>query len=594
MEILIPASIMQDFHFLRPVWLLAAIPAILLVGVMWRVNSNVTAWDKAIDKNLLPFLLDRSKNAAQRTPLLMLLFAWILSALSMAGPVWEELPQPVQKREDALVIVLDLSLSMFAPDHNPSRLDLAKRKLRDILALREEGQTALVVYAGDAHTVTPLTDDVVTIDALVPSLSPNIMPLFGSDPIPAIDMAISLLDDIESSDGRILLITDGISGFDQEQLITDQIQDTGYELLVMGVGTEEGAPIRTSDGSFLTDQNGAMVVPTLNRNVLQSLVNRVNGRYHDIQLSDADLAYLLTENTLLDNEELTEVEEEFDVWNEAGPYLLLLVLPLCALSFRKGWLFTTFLAFVINLHLPSKNALAFEWIDLWKTKDQQAAEAFADENHELAASLFEQTGWRGAANYRAKNYESAIASFSTTDTADGHYNRGNALALAGNLPEAIAAYDVAISRDPEHADAIYNKEIVERLLEEQESQQGENQEGENQENQSEQNSQSESQEQNQNSENQDQESQEGNEEQQQNEQQNEAPEEQESSESNSEQNTPSESSNEEFEDQQALEQWLRRIEDDPGELLRRKFRYQYRQRQLNGTANSIQNGGQIW
>ena len=594
MEILIPASIMQDFHFLRPVWLLAAIPAILLVGVMWRVNSNVTAWDKAIDKNLLPFLLDKSKNAAQRTPLLMLLFAWILSALSMAGPVWEELPQPVQKREDALVIVLDLSLSMFAPDHNPSRLDLAKRKLRDILALREEGQTALVVYAGDAHTVTPLTDDVVTIDALVPSLSPNIMPLFGSDPIPAIDMAISLLDDIESSDGRILLITDGISGFDQEQLITDQIQDTGYELLVMGVGTEEGAPIRTSDGSFLTDQNGAMVVPTLNRNVLQSLVNRVNGRYHDIQLSDADLAYLLTENTLLDNEELTEVEEEFDVWNEAGPYLLLLVLPLCALSFRKGWLFTTFLAFVINLHLPSKNALAFEWIDLWKTKDQQAAEAFADENHELAASLFEQTGWRGAANYRAKNYESAIASFSTTDTADGHYNRGNALALAGNLPEAIAAYDVAISRDPEHADAIYNKEIVERLLEEQESEQGENQEGENQENQSEQNSQSESQEQNQNSENQDQESQEGNEEQQQNEQQNEAPEEQESSESNSEQNTPSESSNEEFEDQQALEQWLRRIEDDPGELLRRKFRYQYRQRQLNGTANSIQNGGQIW
>ena len=594
MEILIPASIMQDFHFLRPVWLLAAIPAILLVGVMWRVNSNVTAWDKAIDKNLLPFLLDRSKNAAQRTPLLMLLFAWILSALSMAGPVWEELPQPVQKREDALVIVLDLSLSMFAPDHNPSRLDLAKRKLRDILALREEGQTALVVYAGDAHTVTPLTDDVVTIDALVPSLSPNIMPLFGSDPIPAIDMAISLLDDIESSDGRILLITDGISGFDQEQLITDQIQDTGYELLVMGVGTEEGAPIRTSDGSFLTDQNGAMVVPTLNRNVLQSLVNRVNGRYHDIQLSDADLAYLLTENTLLDNEELTEVEEEFDVWNEAGPYLLLLVLPLCALSFRKGWLFTTFLAFVINLHLPSKNALAFEWIDLWKTKDQQAAEAFANENHELAASLFEQTGWRGAANYRAKNYESAIASFSTTDTADGHYNRGNALALAGNLPEAIAAYDVAISRDPEHSDAIYNKEIVERLLEEQESEQGENQEGENQENQSEQNSQSESQEQNQNSENQDQESQEGNEEQQQNEQQNEAPEEQESSESNSEQNTPSESSNEEFEDQQALEQWLRRIEDDPGELLRRKFRYQYRQRQLNGTANSIQNGGQIW
>ncbi|MEE3289359.1 MAG: VWA domain-containing protein [Pseudomonadota bacterium] len=594
MDILIPANMIQDFHFLRPIWLLALIPAVIFFVAMWRINTVVTAWDKAIDKSLLPYLLDRSKNAAQRTPLLLLFCAWLLSTIAMAGPVWEQLPQPVQKREDSLVIVMDLSLSMFAPDHNPTRLDLAKRKLRDILALREEGQTALVVYAGDAHVVTPLTDDVVTIDALAPSLSPNIMPLFGSNPMSAIDMAINLLDDVESTDGRILLMTDGINGFEQELLITDQIQKTDYELLVMGIGTEEGAPIRTSDGSFLTDETGAMVVPTLNKNVLQSLTNRVSGRYHDIQLSDADLAFLLAENQLLDNEELTEVEEEFDVWYETGPFLLFLVVPLTALAFRRGWLFTIVLLIGSGLMFPSQPALAFEWSDLWKTKDQQAAEAFAADNHQLAAALFESSEWRGAASYRSQDYESAIAAFSASDTPDGHYNRGNALALAGNYAESIAAYDLAIELMPGHEDAIHNKEIIEQLLEEQESEQGENQDGENQENQSEQNSQQESEEQDQNSENQDQESQEGNEDQQQQEQQNEAPEEQESSESNSEQNTPSQSSNEEFEDQQALEQWLRRIEDDPGELLRRKFRYQYRQRQLNGTANSVQSGGQIW
>ena len=594
MDILIPANMIQDFHFLRPIWLLALVPAVIFFVAMWRINTVVTAWDKAIDKSLLPYLLDRSKNAAQRTPLLLLFSAWLLSTIAMAGPVWEQLPQPVQKREDSLVIVMDLSLSMFAPDHNPTRLDLAKRKLRDILALREEGQTALVVYAGDAHVVTPLTDDVVTIDALAPSLSPNIMPLFGSNPMSAIDMAINLLDDVESTDGRILLMTDGINGFEQELLITDQIQKTDYELLVMGIGTEEGAPIRTSDGSFLTDETGAMVVPTLNKNVLQSLTNRVSGRYHDIQLSDADLAFLLAENQLLDNEELTEVEEEFDVWYETGPFLLFLVVPLTALAFRRGWLFTIVLLIGSGLMFPSQPALAFEWSDLWKTKDQQAAEAFAADNHQLAAALFESSEWRGAASYRSQDYESAIAAFSASDTPDGHYNRGNALALAGNYAESIAAYDLAIELMPGHEDAIHNKEIIEQLLEEQESEQGENQDGENQENQSEQNSQQESEEQDQNSENQDQESQEGNEDQQQQEQQNEAPEEQESSESNSEQNTPSQSSNEEFEDQQALEQWLRRIEDDPGELLRRKFRYQYRQRQLNGTANSVQSGGQIW
>ncbi len=594
MEILIPVSLIDNFHFLRPIWLLALIPVLLFFVAMWRVNSVVTAWDKAIDKNLLPYLLDRSKNASQRTPLILLFAAWALSILALAGPVWEQLPQPVQKKEDALVIVFDLSLSMFAPDHSPNRLDLAKRKLRDILALREEGQTALVVYAGDAHTVTPLTDDVVTIEALVPSLSPNIMPLFGSKPVEAIELAIGLLDGTDASRGKVLLMTDGISGFDEELLITEQFADNDYELLIMGIGTEEGAPIRTNDGNFLTDEAGALIIPTLNKNVLQSLANRVSGRYHDIQLADSDLAYLLSDFELLDDDQMSDVEEEFDVWYEFGPWLLLLVLPIAAMSFRRGWLFSLVLITGSGMMLPSQQAQALEWKDLWMTKDQQAAEAFASEEHSTAALLFEATDWAGAANYKAANYEAAVASFSAIDTVDGHYNRGNALALSGNYAESIAAYDMALSLELGHADSLQNKAIVEQLLEQEEAENGENQEGEDQENESEQNSENESDQDSESSEQQDQESQEGNQDQQDQEQQNQPPEEQEGSESNSEQNTPSETTNEEFEEQQSLEQWLRRIEDDPGELLRRKFRYQYRQRQLNGTANSLQNGGQIW
>jgi Ca-activated chloride channel family protein len=594
MEILIPVSLIDNFHFLRPIWLLALIPVLLFFVAMWRVNSVVTAWDKAIDKNLLPYLLDRSKNASQRTPLILLFAAWALSILALAGPVWEQLPQPVQKKEDALVIVFDLSLSMFAPDHSPNRLDLAKRKLRDILTLREEGQTALVVYAGDAHTVTPLTDDVVTIEALVPSLSPNIMPLFGSKPVEAIELAIGLLDGTEANRGKVLLMTDGISGFDEELLITELFAENDYELLIMGIGTEEGAPIRTNDGNFLTDEAGALIIPTLNKNVLQSLANRVSGRYHDIQLADSDLAFLLSDFELLDEEQMSDVEEEFDVWHEFGPWLLLLVLPIAGMSFRRGWLFSLVLVTGSGMMLPSQQVQALEWKDLWMTRDQQAAEAFASEEHSTAALLFEATDWAGAANYKAANYEAAIASFSSIDTVDGHYNRGNALALSGNYAESIAAYDMALSLELGHVDSLQNKAIVEQLLEQEEAENGENQEGEDQENESEQNSENESDQDSESSEQQDQESQEGDQSQQDQEQQNQPPEEQEGSESNSEQNTPSETTNEEFEEQQSLEQWLRRIEDDPGELLRRKFRYQYRQRQLNGTANSLQNGGQIW
>lgn len=622
MDALLPADFLANFQFLRPLWLLALVPAVLFVAALWRLNSSVTAWDRAIDKDLLPYLLDRSKNASQRTPLLLLLAVWVLSSLALAGPVWEKLPQPVQKREDALVIVLDLSLSMFAPDHSPSRVDLAKRKLRDILALRGEGQTALVVYAGDAHTVTPLTDDVVTIEALVPSLNPNIMPLFGSDPVSALEIAIDLLKNTDGGSGKILLMTDGIAGYDEEQTIADLLDGSGNELLVMGIGTEEGAPIRTNDGNFLTDERGTIIVPKLNKNLLSSLANRVGGRYHDIQLADSDLAYLLSDLNPLDDEALSEVEEEFDVWYEAGPWLLLLVLPLAAFAFRRGWLLVLPLLVATSVLTPVQPLMAAEfgptvdiqineegfplpseaeagfswsetWRNLWQTPDQRGAEAMRESQYGEAARLFESTDWRGAASYRGGNYEAAIASFAANPTADGHYNRGNALALSGNYAEAITAYNIALGLDGTHAEALQNKEIVEQLLQEQEAEEGEQDEGDSEDSDSQQNSESESDQQEENSEQQDQESQEGDQEQQeQDQQQQDAPEEQESSESNSEQNTASETENQEFEEQQALEQWLRRIDDDPGELLRRKFRYQYRKRQLEGTAN--QNGGQIW
>lgn len=622
MDTLLPADFLTNFQFLRPLWLLALVPAVLFVAALWRLNSSVTAWDRAIDKDLLPYLLDRSKNASQRTPLLLLLAVWALSSLALAGPVWEKLPQPVQKREDALVIVLDLSLSMFAPDHSPSRVDLAKRKLRDILALRGEGQTALVVYAGDAHTVTPLTDDVVTIEALVPSLNPNIMPLFGSDPVSALEIAIDLLKNTDGGSGKILLMTDGIAGYDEEQTIADLLDGSGNELLVMGIGTEEGAPIRTNDGNFLTDERGTIIVPKLNKNLLSSLANRVGGRYHDIQLADSDLAYLLSDLNPLDDEALSDVEEEFDVWYEAGPWLLLLVLPLAAFAFRRGWLLVLPLLVATSVLTPVQPLMAAEfgptvdiqinedgfplpseaeagfswsetWRNLWQTPDQRGAEAMGESQYGEAARLFESPDWRGAASYRGGNYEAAIASFAANPTADGHYNRGNALALSGNYAEAITAYNIALGLDGTHAEALQNKEIVEQLLQEQEAEEGEQDEGDSEDSDSQQNSESESDQQEENSEQQDQESQEGDQEQQeQDQQQQDAPEEQESSESNSEQNTASETENQEFEEQQALEQWLRRIDDDPGELLRRKFRYQYRKRQLEGTAN--QNGGQIW
>src|SRR5690606_17559097 len=247
------------------------------------------------DPGLLPYLLDKSATPQQRYPLYGLLVLWSLGIVALAGPVWEQNAMPVQEREDALVIVLDMSLSMYAEDVRPNRAIRAQRKILDILEMRRrEGQTGLVVYAGDSHAVTPMTDDVETISNLVPSLLPNIMPVLGSKPVAGVRLAVELLDNSMLTQARILLLTDGIFPSDVPA-IGDVLANTGHTLSVLGFGTEAGAPIPVDQQGYLRDNNNAIVIPRLIRGPLQELAAAHGGRYADVQLTDDDVTYLLDE-----------------------------------------------------------------------------------------------------------------------------------------------------------------------------------------------------------------------------------------------------------------------------------------------------------
>ncbi|MDH5298405.1 MAG: VWA domain-containing protein, partial [Desulfobulbaceae bacterium] len=187
-------TLITNFHFLRPLWLLAVLPGAGLFYALWRRHGQGGQWQKVIDAALLPFLMGRdlADNRSHR-PLTALLAAWLLASVSLAGPTWEKLPQPVHKKQDALVLIQDLSLSLYAQDLAPDRLTRARHKLMDILAARTEGTTALIVYAGDAHVVCPLTDDTRTIAAMLPALSPELMPRYGSNIEEAVELALQLL-----------------------------------------------------------------------------------------------------------------------------------------------------------------------------------------------------------------------------------------------------------------------------------------------------------------------------------------------------------------------------------------------------------------
>ncbi len=604
---------LEDFHFIRPYLLLLMIVVVWLMWCLYRKSKNSHAWSAVGDPDLLSFLLVGREKKSSALPLLLLFIVGSLLVLAIAGPAWEKLPQAVYKKEAARVFVLDMSRSMDATDVLPTRASRAKLKLIDLLKASHEGQVALIVYAADAHIVSPLTDDAETVIAMIPSLSPSIMPVQGSRTDRAILKAAQLLTQAGNHDGEIVLIGDGANGLKAIQA-AEKIASGGYTLNVMGVGTEQGSPIPIEQGGFLKNTAGAIVLPKLDRSFLSELALAGSGRYVDLAVDDSDISTIIREtinNTAHMDNPLTR---QVDLWQDEGHWFLLLALPFAALGFRRGWLMLV--VFSVS-YFPSNDLYAFEWQDLWQTKEQQAQVLMEAGEAEKAAALFDDGRWKGIAYYKDGNFEQAAEEFSKYDSVEEIYNRANALAKQGKLVEAIEAYDEVLEREPEHEDAIFNKNLVEKASENLKQQpagdenkpgdEGEKDPDQQQESEQQQNSGDEQNSEEQPSDSEQAESEEGsessdaNEERESQEETSDDQQARQSEETEEEGETEEEQMSQEAEDQQseqeaqeqkeadqAVQQWLRRIPDDPGGLLREKFSRQH-QRQLRRQTQQTEN-----
>lgn len=689
----------QNLHFLRPqlLWLLP--PALLALWALGRRFRHRDGWQAVVDAHLLPAI--RVQQGGKASGLLRLaMVVFVLGILALAGPSWHKKSLPVVKNQHALVIALDLSRSMLATDIKPNRLTRAKFKAEDLLKQRKDGQTALLAWAGDAFVVTPLTDDTQTIAAMLDSLDPSIMPVQGSRADKGLEQAEKLIRQAGLRRGDVLLIADGVNNPAARDKAAELARQ-GIRVHVLGVGTPEGAPIPERSG-FFTDRQGNIVIPKLNENDLREVAQAGNGRYHRLSADDSDLRALLGDAAAMNAKgkntqtEKTADEKQNEQWVDDGIWLLVLLVPLMAVLYRRGWLMVVVLAVGLHSGLPSamaqesvqkaaqhapKNPAATPanspatpdgqkkqtpsrwqrlWENLWYNKNQQAARALKRGQADNAARLATDPRWKAAATYKSGQYKQAEKTWENLSdpSADDWYNRGNALAKAGALEQAIKAYEQALALQPQHADAAYNKKVVEEALkqqqnkqqsgqqnqEDQKNQQGQkdqqNQQGQQgqqgqKDQQNQQGQQGQKDQQNEKGQ-QGQENQQGQQDQQgqqgQKDQQNQQGQQgqnaenaadeamdQGTPESEAEQQRQAEAmeeaqrqaeekarqalakkdptgkpsekrqaqtmapveSAEEAEKEQAMEQWLRRIPDDPGGLLRRKFHYQYRQRQLN-------------
>lgn len=448
------------FHFLRPAWLLALVPLVVLLVALARRRLGAGQWARVCDAALLPHLLGRRETRPRPWPLIAAGAGGLLAILALAGPTWSRLPQPLYRDTNALVVVLDLSHEMDAPDLAPSRLTRARFKIADVLNARKADVNALLVYAGDAFTVTPLSTDVATIESQLGALGTDLMPVAGQRADLALAKAGDLLAQGGFDRGNVLLVTDRVD-LHRTRPVAARLLGDGYRVSVLGVGTTQGAPIPTRSGGFYKDAHGAILVPRLDPASLAALARAGGGIYQTMRPDGADVDRLLAAFASIPTARSTRgTRFEADVWNDRGPWLLLLLLPLAALAFRRG-----LLVVLLALSLPwPRPAAAFDWTSLWQRPDQRAASALAHGDAKRAARLFRDPKWRGVADYRAGNYRAALASLAHDDSARGWYDRGNALARLGKYRQAIAAYDKSLAVDPHQADARFNRDLVRKQL----------------------------------------------------------------------------------------------------------------------------------
>ncbi|HZH42805.1 MAG TPA: VWA domain-containing protein [Lysobacter sp.] len=424
------------FQFLRPQWLWALL-GLPVLAWLWRRRARArSVWREAVDAHLLPHLLVAPRGARGAGAIFVALLAYALAVLALAGPSWRQVEQPVWRSRAPLVIALDLSSAATATDLPPTRLAQVRAKLGALLARREGGQVALVAFADDAYTVSPLTDDRANVALYLDALRPDVMPVDGRRADRAIRWSRALLERAGFRHGDILLLTDGAD--DEALQAAREAAGAGYRVSVLGVGTAAGANYRRRDGALLAAR--------LDAASLRALAAAGDGRFTKVTPDARDLQAL----DVLDADGAASAAargRSARVPQDDGIWLLPPLMLLALFAFRRhaGALV---LVLVLVLALGAMPLPSYAQASWWQRPDQ-------------AAHVRIEAGNRA---YRAGDYERAARLYAGVDSAVAHYNRGNALARAGRYHDAIAAYDRALARQPRMTDAIANRRAVQALL----------------------------------------------------------------------------------------------------------------------------------
>ncbi|WP_025564483.1 VWA domain-containing protein [Psychromonas sp. SP041] len=467
-------------EFLRPYWLLGII--IVVAISLWRHQRNQYKKTSIIANHLSEHLVTLPETTKSNRLALNLLA--IIACIALSGPNVRSVKLPVYELQKAQVIAFDLSFSMYATDIKPNRLSRAKYKAIDLLKQWTEGDKALIAYAGDAFTITPLTTDSNSIINHIPYLSPDLMPERGSRPDLALQKAISLLKNAGYQQGHIVFISDGFDKDSQEKM-QEMLKGTKWMVSVLSMATKEGAAIKLNDGSLLKDSNDNIVIPKLNRNTLYPVTQMSDGLLLDFDVSGQDIQLLAAhydtkELQKEDSESSTKTDNKQPI--DDGYWVSLLLIPLFLLFFRKGVFYALLLTVMLPLTTPKVEA------SIWENDQQNAYQAFQNKNYKEASQVFEDSSWKAAALFKNKQYEQAETVYlnevkTNPGDANTFYNLGNTQAMQQKYEQALTSFNNALAINPNFKEALANKAAVEKLLQQQEQQKNQSSSDQNKDNQ---------------------------------------------------------------------------------------------------------------
>lgn len=425
---------MSALHFLRPEWLWLLL-VLLPLGWWLRRRARIASpWRGEVDPHLLARLLEPAPDARGNIGAWLVLPALALAIVALAGPSWARAEQPLWQSRAPLVVAMDLSGAMRAGDLPPSRLARARAKLDALLQQRRGGEVGLLAFDQDAYVVAPLTDDAANVALFVEALSPDIMPLAveargPSRAATAIEHAMELLRQAGFGHGDILVMSDHADVDARDA--ASRAAAAGFTVSALGLGTAKGAAWR--------DALGTIHQSRLDESSLRALARAGGGGYAALSADASDVSSL----GLLDPRDTAAAaggDQHARAWQDQGYWLLLPLLVLAPFAFRRGSALAVLLLCAL---LPWRPAQATD-IDWWQRDDQQAHAAME----------------RGREAYRGGDFAAAAKAWRGLPGADAAYNRGNALAKQGRYQDAIDAYDEALQREPGMEDAIANRKAV--------------------------------------------------------------------------------------------------------------------------------------